>query len=345
MSMKKKVLCVFSLVLYLLVACTILSGKIEEEMMTLVQVEKRTSSKTTGRSMTLSLRAIYTDKQGDHLYEVREGTGWESGQRSYEVPSWGMDPVNGIASLYGTRDYNFVKSASRQPLEGELARIVEEFETANDTYLYYYNPGVPNGLDLPANLEVIAQSENALLVDVTDGTLPFLPHTAKTWTVTTDLSDRVFSLTEAEAFLNQLPIVMVTFMIAASGVLFWVCGCVAGLKKRNGAVWLNTLAACIALIALAVALRQIDLPASLLPSANIFDFAHYQEEFSFIFDSLRELGMTDHSIFQTAAQVKSRCSQFILGAGIITFSILVLEAAYIFRKHSEREKGQAMHRA
>ena len=38
--MKRSVLCIFSLVLYLLLACTMLSAKIEEEMMP--QVEAKT---------------------------------------------------------------------------------------------------------------------------------------------------------------------------------------------------------------------------------------------------------------------------------------------------------------
>lgn len=89
----------------------------------------------------------------------------------------------------------------------------------------------------------------------------------------------------------------------------------------------NALAALASLIALWFALQAIDLPASLLPNTNIFDIAHYQEEFTLIFDSLRELGLSDHPLFTTAAQAKVQCRQIIclfvlVGADMVTGDIL-----------------------
>lgn len=339
----QKVVAVILLILYLLVLCTLFSCKIQEEMTILVMGYPKTSSRKTGRPITIDWRAIYTeynaeeDVYEDHLYEVQEGYGWEQGLRCRNVNSFGINPILGLASITMNRDTFLVMAASRNPQEGKLAKIVEEFDTGADEYLYYYPNKLPPDRDFPQNVTVLGETSRTILTAVSDAEFPFLPHTAKTWTITTDYAKKVYSLAEAEIFLNQLPTVMATFVIAASGILFWACGCVAGLKKRSVIVWLNTLAACISLFALAVAFQHIDLPASLLPNTNIFDFAHYQEEYSLIFDSLRELGMTDHSIFQTVAQVKSQFSQLVLRSGISTVCVLA-----IFRRHSETGTKQEM---
>lgn len=289
--MKRRVLCVFLIILYLLVVCTMLSAKIEEEMSTLVKVEKRTSSRQTGRSMTINIRAVYTDSEGDHLYEVREGEGWDNGLRTYDVPGFGINMVDGVATLYGPRDYVFVRAASRQPRDGELATIVEEFETGKDMYLYYYKHGVPTEWDLPPYLTVIAQSKNALLMENSEGAFPFLPHLAKTWTVTTDMADRVFSLTEADAFLTELPAVTKVFAILGCGIillLFSWCLSVSMVENK----WLIRINVILIIVSLAFflfALSLIDLPASMLPSVNIFDFEYYREEFFLLSDLITQL--------------------------------------------------------
>lgn len=334
--MNKRVVAITWLLLYLLICCTLFSGKIQEEMTILVKGYQKTSSKETGSPMRIDWRAIYTEyneENGlyeDHLYEVQEGFGWEQGLRCRNVKGFGIDPINGIASVTMNRDAFLVLAASRNPQEGKLAKIVEEFDTGEDAYLYYYPNKLPPNRDFPQNMAVLGETDHSILTTVADAEFPFLPHTAKTWTATTDYAKKVYSLTEAEVFLKQIPLVMAAFMIAASGILFWACGSVSGMRGIKRGIWSNAMAVCAALIALRIVFWQIDLPASTLPSANIFDLAHYREEYSLILDALRELGMTDHSIFQTIAHIKSQCGQLILGAGMFAVTVLTLEVFCIF---------------
>ena len=316
--MKRRVLCVLLLILYLLVVCTMLSAKIEEEMSTLVKVEKRTSSRQTGRSMTINIRAVYTDSDGDHLYEVREGEGWDNGLRTYDVPGFGINMVDGVATLYGPRDYVFVRAASRQPRDGELATIVEKFETGKDIYLYYYKHGIPTEWDLPPYLTVIAQSGKALLVENSKAEFPFLPHTAKTWTVTTDMADQVFSLTEAETFLNELPKVACVFSIIFVGVGIWLVSCCLNIKKRKivSLGWLNITLVIASFCFVQWALKGIDLPASILPRNNIFQLDYYWAEYSVMIDELKILGLLEHSLIKMVSQIMREC-KYIMLTGII----------------------------
>ena len=341
--MNKRVIAVISLLLYLLVCCTLFSGKIQEEMTILVKGYQKISSKETGSPMRIDWRAVYTEYNEetglyeDHLYEVLEGFGWEQGLRCRNVKGFGIDPIHGIASVTMYRDAFLVLAASRNPQEGKLARIVEEFATGEDAYLYYYPSKLPPDRDFPQNVTVLGETDHTILTTVTDADFPFLPHTAKTWTTTTDYAKKVYSLTEAETFLSQLPIVFISFAIAGSGVLFWACGYLAAVRDCKGLAWLNTLAACIALVSLAAVFQQIDLPASLLPSTNIFDFAHYRDEYSIIFNALLNMGLDDHSIFQTANILTDQCNQLAMMVFAGSACILILEAVVIFRKDSKNE--------
>lgn len=328
--MNKKLIRIFSLVLYLLLACTLLSGKIQEEMTILVKGAYKTSSKSTGRDVTIDWRSVYTqwneDEQqyGDHLYEVREGTGWDQGLRCYDVEGFGLNPVMGIASLYTTRNMTLVQSVSRIPQEGELAKLVEP-EIVDDTYLYCYKNGAPeeDTWDLPMYVEVIGQSENALLMAATNVESPFLPLTAKTWTVTTDAAKQVFSLTEAENFLRQLPGVTLSAGCLMLGLVFWCCSWIP--TERRAFSLFPTVGMLLSLLALWYALGRFDLPASLMPSTHIFDISHYREEFSLIFQSLTELDLSTHSIFTTATQIKNQCTQILCLFGLGSVVIFALQ--------------------
>lgn len=311
MSMKKKVLCLFSLILYLLSACTILSLKIEEEMAVLAEVDERISEKTVARSITLSLRAVYTDMDGDHLYEVREGKGWESGLRIHEFPSFSMDMMQGTASIYGTGDYRLIKSSSRQPQAGKLAIVVDEFETVNDRYLLYYEDGIPKARDFPDNAKLIGQSENAFLLDMTGVSLPFFAHTIETQSVVTDMSDRIFSLTEAARFLEQIPSAVMVFIFLIAGIVFWGAACLFSVRvdANKLLIWINAILTAVSLWLMASVLNSIDLPASMLPVNNIFDWKYYSSQLSLVFGCLSDFGMTD--LLHLRDTVTNQCLKFI----------------------------------
>lgn len=332
--MKRRVLCVFLLILYLLVVCTMLSAKIAEEMSTLVKVEKRTSSRQTGRSMTINIRAVYTDPEGDHLYEVRDGEGWNTGLRTYDVSGFGINMVDGVATLYGPRDYVFVRAASRQPRDGELAIVVEEFETGKDTYLYYYKHGIPEEWDLPPYLKVIAQSENSLLTENTEGTFPFLPHLAKTWTITTDMADRVFSLSEVCQFLRELPKATLAFTLLGMGLLLLLISFLLLDDRKllyGNIATIGTMTGLFGLV-----LSKIDLPASLLPSSNILDLEYYKNEMILIVEELECMAEQSYSIPELMNDIQQQCA-CILYIGLLFVGVIVIFEVIILWKKSNWE--------
>ena len=67
--MKKQALCFGSLILYILIACTIVSGWIEATMMTQVE-QGPVNTKAAHEAVTRELppRSLFADQEGLHLY-------------------------------------------------------------------------------------------------------------------------------------------------------------------------------------------------------------------------------------------------------------------------------------
>ena len=298
--MKRSVLCLFSLVLYLLLACTMLSAKIEEEMMPQVEVK---TLKYKGTALSFSPDVLFHDEQGDHFFHAANGSGWESGLRIREfMPAqYYYDIYDQIAFSGTLQTYRFIMSASRQPIEGEKVHIVESFEMVEDVHMYCYVDGLPEDLWMPQHTSIIAQSNNALLVRNTRAQLPFFQHTAKTLSIATSQAERAFSLSEINSFIRSLPLIALVWINLFAGLLlllFWMPHTTSHRKLTY------IIAAAVLLISAGILLSRIDLPASLLPAENIFDLAHYISTFSLTLNALEQCGENSvalalqHSIHQ-----------------------------------------------
>lgn len=345
MSMKRRVLCVFSLIAYLLCACTILSRKIEGEMMVEVQSETR-NTKESGSSTAVNISAVFSDGEENHLYQIVDGTGWETGLRVRELPrsQWALGNAGSrlYADISGGEDYRLILSASRQPTEGEKVRIVDAFETVADQYLAVYPNGVPEPPELPLHLTEIGRSETALLLECPDGKLPFLPQTVKTSSATTDMAQRIFSLTEAERFLAALPSVAAVVPTMIFGLLLWGFSCCLSVhaEKYKGLLWLNAALAAGSLGVLAYLLGQFDLPASLLPADNIFQWQYYCEEFNTLLRALRSMGMENHPLFSQQETMTANAMAVIRKGILAPVPVILAEglAVWLLNRKGQREK-------
>lgn len=328
--MKKKVLCAFSLILYCLVAFTFLSLKIEEEMTTLVQVREIDPQKYSETTVEMPMKVGFADSEGIlHLYEVVDGVGWESGLRIQEVTqgSWTIDYQENIYKITGDNTYHrYVQSASRQPTPGEQVVILPSRpERADDRYLAVYDLEIPEVLELPSTLEVAARSDSAVLLNAANMIIPFLEHQAKGMAVHTDMAERIYSLNDVAQFLENLPFVLLLFCFLLAPLPIWLLFCLLTRDSHENRYFLLlNIAAGIGLLAAAIAIMdKIDLPASLLPSVNIFSFSYYRTELVQIFEALHSLGDAAPDITALAA-VSSRRIYLCTAIGI------GLPAAFLF---------------
>lgn len=334
--MKKRVLCLFSLILYLLCACTILSLKIEQEGMVEVESELRATAES--RSATsVRISSVYTDLEGDHMYQVVDGTGWETGLRIAEISksSWTLNiNPNGLfyAQVSGGEDYRIVLAGSRQPQVGERVRMVETFTPVSDEYLGLYPSGVRQPLEPPSNLTVEGVGENAVLFACEDAQLPFLPANIKTSSVTTDRAQRIISLTEAEQLLRALPSVAVLGAALLFGLVLWAATCCFTLRaeRTRGLIWCNTVLIAASLVVLAYAATRFDLPSSMLPPKNLLQWSYYTEEYGQILAALEDMGMEDHVLVSLCPAMVREAVQVLWNGLLAALAVLLAEGALLW---------------
>lgn len=321
--MKRKALCFFTFVLYVLAACTVLSHWIEETMMTRVELGPvNTKAAHTFVLRELPERALFRDERGLHLYEVYDGTGWESGKRIREVTGW-TPQGDGIVYVTGYPDTAYVFSATRQPRAGEEVSLLESQERGDDTYLLIFGGELPKDAQLPLEAVGFEVKGNAALMEMRSFPVPFMEQRAKTASELTGFAERIFSLGDTEQFLNQLPRIAGGAAVLLAGLVFliaaWRMPKAGLLRCMNGAL------AALCLCLLPGTLSKILLPGSLLPEENIFALSHYRTALDAVFNGLAAFP----DAFQALAQVRDMAFSasgrvLLLSAGIVA-GILLLE--------------------
>ena len=320
--MKKQALCFGSLILYILIACTIVSAWIEATMMTQVE-QGPVNTKAAHEAVTreLPLRSLFADQEGLHLYEIYDGTGWESGKRIREVSGWSL--TGECVSVSGFPDTPYVFPATRQPRAGEEVSLLESQERGDDTYLLIFEGELPKDAQLPPEAVGFEVKGNAALMEMRSFPVPFMEQRAKTASELTGFAERIFSLGDTEQFLNQLPRIAGGAAVLLAGLVFLIA--VWRMPKAGLLRCVNGALAALCLCLLPGTLSKILLPGSLLPEENVFALSHYRTALDTVFNGLAAFP----DAFQALAQVRDTAFSasgrvLLLGAGI-TAGILLLE--------------------
>lgn len=289
--MKRTVICVSALVLWCLVGCTFLAGRIEELMtVSVVMVEsKETLLEEGGSWIAIPGDALVQEEDGPHLYSTRAGEGWETGLRIEETdpamyvyePS--EDLLRLLSEFGGTK---YVHYASKPVRAGELAMPTYPRAGEEDCYLIL-DPGTADqSLKAWETASVLEEKEGLVLVTL-KGKQPFLQGQAR-GELGYDRESRLYSLGDVRGFFGCFP--KIAGMLAAffSAVLVWAVSLrmVKDLSKNR--LWLAVHGAVgigLCLI-FRLLLDSVCLPSSLLPADNILDIAHYRKEFQVIFQAL-----------------------------------------------------------
>lgn len=318
--MKRRVLCVFSLIGYLLAVCLLLCGFVEDQMTIPVTVQKLKSSTQTGTVTSVPIQYAFDggnpyDLRYFYLAEAAEGSGWLTGLRCFTFQNYTTVYETQRMEFYSDREYSIITGAARDPFNGQMVKIVEP-QVVEDRILFTFpaDHDIPELSGLPSHLTVLAKSDHSVLLKTENGTSPFFSNAARNWHDDLAVSVHAFSLTEAEAFLMQLPMVMLAALAILSGILFWFWGCAARCEEGTYRV---VIASCIgvgiSLLLLAVVLAHIHLPASMLPCSNILELSHYKKIFTEIFGAIRNIELPGQNLVHTMQQVKLKCGLAVLG--------------------------------
>ena len=265
--------------LVVLVECILLSTAVSREMAVEVDTARPRYDQELGVH-SLPLSAFHQEEDGTFLYLLEESEGLLGGERLRRTPADLLSIEEGRGFTTGLEERgSYVLYASR-PLEDEaLAAETDPGDPAPDTYLLW----VPAGAEL--SLEAVSASAaggTVYLLPQEAASQPFLEEQelAALFPGGEGEGCRLFSLKDGEAFASQLP------LLGAAGVLLLVpLACCVGLcfsigkrgKGKAKTLWCLLLAASLA--GLYFLLRQVNLPASLMPPETIFDLGYYSETF------------------------------------------------------------------
>ena len=320
--MKKTFFSVFFLIFLTLITCTLLAGKIEEEMtLEVIGYEKRESFD----AFTPPKDMLFTDEEGSHLYEVYQGAGWESGLRAREIPLYG-------GSFNVDRNYIVARGASRQPVYGEQAQLYNGKDTAPSTYVAWYPDGIPRENKYLFQVEILEKSDHALLLYQENGVIPFMENRAKGGMVQLAGSDwRVYSLDAMEQLLNNVPhaltAVMLVFAVAVLGCM--ICVMIYREERNKWLLAFNGILIVVAFVALSQVLKYIDLPASMLPAENIFHVSHYRTMVTAAYTALEELsGETTARMVELRNTMLGRGYGILFGGGAGVLVLAMLELGW-----------------
>ena len=327
--MKRRVLCIFVLILWGLVFCTMLSVRIEQLMIPEVVLTQADESEP---SPHIAPDSLFFDDTGMHLYRPREGTGWETGTRIYEeeISNYSVGENQLDLKFFGS----YVRYASKPLRSGDEISIKSDLENRDDTWLAIFPEGIPQ---LSGALTPTAEAENALLFNVTDTPQPFMADRAKSTILpVTELANEnagsFYSLSDVKSFLSQSLFVLI----------LWVYSFVLSRKAKENRAKLifHGVLGVLALLAVPFILLHIALPSSLLPQYRITDAAYYMREFGEIFSALNILAKSSREsteLLQYAGRMQAM-TLVIVGFGIFLGVIFILIERLVRNKSVKKEK-------
>lgn len=289
--MKKKALCIFTLIFWMVAAFTLLSIKVEEQM--IPQVTLISPQSSMGKRGSLPADCLQRDENGiSHLYSTYEGTGWEAGTRVQEENGGYMLTEKGLELDSGWGDY--VQYASKPLYSGEIVEVVRGGKKGADYWLAVFPDGIPEQLGkFPSETTIAEQAGNALLLSVEKADLPYM--TGRVKSLIPELENaEVYSLSELGKFLDALPFVGLVLGILLAAVVLWVFCCFMAKEPKKNRVGLiiNITLGVLLLVGLFFTLRTIELPSSMLPREQITEFGYYSREFGSILFALKCLATT-----------------------------------------------------
>lgn len=351
--MKRAAACVFSSILWLLIICTILSVHIKQWMTPQTVAVKAKYDQETFQTV-LPADSVISDDSGTHLFQIIEGSGWESGSRAQEFPADGYVSLPEQIILEFTYGNDFIQYTS-QPLKDN--KSIEVFypplEKGNDVWLAVFPDGVPPLDSFPAGIGIEGQSSAALLLSAEGVDQPFMQERAKGMVpvasgtsfpesmVTDGPQYSVYSLSETGRFVEQLPIFAIIMSICVAFFALWIYSCFLSgdWSKNRRYIVLNSGIAAVGLIVPPFLLNPVNLPSSLLPPNYIFDFGHYAKEFGEIFAALETFAAQGDQTASAALQSihsSLTASAAVLLGGVLLAAVLIAVEALLLKRRARK---------
>ena len=335
--MKRKVLWVSSLAVWFLIFSTFFSLRVERWMTPIVTECVPTSSQSSTGAR-LSLDCLFPDEEGlPVLYQTYEGLGWDAGLRVKQASPLYTVMEDSIAA--GGVD-RVVQYASKEFTAGERVTVTDLKATREDLYLAVCPTGVRLREDLPENIEVLAQTENALLARAGQAPQIFMPKQAtgelfQRYPFTMP-DERVYSLADVDSFFSALPLAallpgMMVFVLLLWGGSF---SFLKDVKNNRVRLLLNGCFMAATLLVLPLLLHFLQFPSSLLPKSSIVEGSHYMREFTEILSSLSHFAAA--GVTEAQASLSHAHTMLWVSLGVILLPALLAAAVLVLERRGPR---------
>ena len=276
--MKKYAIFIFSLLLLLLIICTILSGFVEDWMRPRVV---STTSKTINAEQTeINNDAIRTDENGTYVFLLRNL------QTDENLLFAQREPVN----IYALQDdYAYTDLSDNQKhvlfttkpiLEDGHVLLLKNPEIIEDGYLIRFSEETVITEDILKecgfrDIEII---ENYAIVFDDHALLPFFPEKHTSLFQAKNISVKaIYSLYEVNQFEQAITKLLCAGIVSMLILVLGGCICYTLNNRRLKSRVLMIILMAVCFLGLYILLQSIEIPSSLLPERQIFDFAHYRQ--------------------------------------------------------------------
>lgn len=300
---------------YVLITCTLLSGKIEEAM----TVRVTTKTVNLFQKPLLPASTLFWDEGGSHIYYLEKEDGTFIVRELEAGDDYNINYEENSVTLSGVGECNVILSASRQPQAGERAEVLKKRDQTQDRYLLvgkvWQNPETE-----PETQVQIREIDRA--------SSPFLEHEAKQ-TLPLEFPEdwEIYSLQDADAFVGSIPQITLMLALFLLPVVLLAGSCVLESRK---ALWCNIGLSAASFGGAWIMLSAVKLPLSWLPPDNIFRLSHYRGQMIEILQALEQLGDTK---MQLAWEQACRNATWILvGVGIFSLEVLLAEVLFLRKK-------------
>ena len=300
---------------YVLITCTLLSGKIEEAMTV------RVSAKTFNLFLQpkLSASTLFWDEGGSHLYYLEKEDGTFIVRELEAGDDYNINYEENSVTLSGVGECNVILSASRRPQVGEKAEVLKKRDQTQDRYLLvgkvWQNPETE-----PETQVQIRQIDRA--------SSPFLEHEVKQSLGLEFPEDwRLYSLVDADTFVENVPKITLMLALLLLPIVLLTGSCVLESKK---ALWCNIGLSAAFFGGAWALLSSVKLPFSWLPPDNIFRLSHYRGQMDEILRALEQLG--DAKMQIAWEQAYKTANWILFGTGLFALAVILTESILFRRK-------------
>ena len=293
---------------YVLITCTLLSGKIEEAM----TVRVTTKTVNLFQKPLLPASTLFWDEGGSHLYYLEKEDGTFIVRELEAGDDYNINYEENSVTLSGVGECNVILFASRQPQAGERAEVLRGREETRDRFL-------------------LVGLEEVQIVEKDRAQTPFLAHEAKQSLGLEFPEDwEAYSLKDADVFVENIPQITLMLALFLLPVVLLTGSCILESKK---ALWCNIGLSAASFGSAWIMLSAVKLPLSWLPPDNIFRLSHYRAQMDTVLQALEQLGDTKMQL--AWEQACKNANRIMFGAGILSLAIVIAESV-AFRKSGNK---------